>query len=186
MKRKLLIGSIACAIIVIAIIVISVLAINGGKKSPEAIAKNFPEAIKSEKAMNKYLNKYFDFKLSCAIDMAYDDDDFYHERKNYDDAVKDALKNIDKNKVKEYENDIRDVIKDYYDEDEDFKFQSLGEEKDFPGNKDIRYRVAKYLDSDGEEEYVSFAFYKKKLVLILKGNLDEFYDEYATTEEFDN
>ena len=185
MKRKLIVGSIVGVICVAAIIIISVLAITGGGKSPETIAKKFTNAMKSEKEMDKYLDKHFDFKLSFAIDKTMENDDYLLSHKDFNDVVNDELNNIKSNELADYEAEVREELKGLVDAESKLKFKKLGEEKDFPGEDSLKYRVATYLDTDKDEQYTSFVFYNKKLVLIMYDNLDEFYEDYEADIEYD-
>ena len=177
MKRKLIVGSIVGVICVAAIIIISVLAITGGGKSPETIAKGFTNALKSEKEMDKYLSKHLDFKLSCAIDKAYEEKGYWEDSGEFKKAVDNALNNIQKNELSDYEAEVREEYKGLVDAESKLKFKKIGEEKGYPGNDSIKYRVATYNDSDGDEQYVTFMFYNKKLVLIDYDNLDDIYED---------
>ncbi len=177
MKRKLIVGSIVGVICVAAIIIISVLAITGGGKSPETIAKGFTNALKSEKEMDKYLSKHLDFKLSCAIDKAYEETGYWEDSGEFKKAVDNALNNIQKNELTDYEAEVREEYKGLVDAESKLKFKKIGEEKGYPGNDSIKYRVATYNDSDGDEQYVTFMFYNKKLVLIDYDNLDDIYED---------
>ena len=185
MKRKLIVGSIVGVICVAAIIIISVLAITGGGKSPETIAKKFTNAMKSEKEMDKYLDKHFDFKLSFAIDKTMENDDYLYNDKDFNDAVNDELNNVKSDELADYEAEVREELKGLVDAGAKLKFKKLSEEKDFPGEDNLKYRVATYLDTDKDEQYTSFVFYNKKLVLVMYDNLDEFYEDYEEDIEVD-
>ena len=184
MKKKVLL--IGCIIVVILVLIITAIVVaTNQKKSPEALAKDFEKAIKSEEKLEKYLNKNIDFKFGCAL--AKLEENFYElNQDELNDRIKEEIKGLDKDEVEEYKDYIINNIKDNVDEGANLKFKELSSEKDAEeidgSDRGMKYRVATYTTSDGEEVEYTFMFFQNKLIAIVKDDMSKIDEKISELE----
>ena len=194
MKKKVIIGVI-CGVVVVAIIVAIVVvmvmkknddssssskksenstntsASNSTKKDSnkdkdnealEAMAEDLADALKSEKDMEKFIDKHIDYKVYSALDTIEDPTEEIDEK-----AFKKAIKDADDIDTEEIKEEVLEAAYEYVQEDKEYKFVSLGDEKDFVMIPILKCHTAEYKDEDGEKAKFVFVTYDDSLVLFV-------------------
>lgn len=167
---------IIAAIVIILAIVAIVCAVVFSKPSYKKQISKFEEALKSDENMEKYLDKYADYRAIYAEEKLFDTDVDRNDGKAVEKAFKSEYKKAKKNDYKdeEFVNDIKDQYKSFtaiasYYEGTEITVKDIGKAEKFddcPCLKKVKFTLEmKYNDNSQEIEMYAL-FYKGKFVTL--------------------
>ena len=158
---KKIIGILAFLILVIVVVFVVYKVKNPTYRN---IAKEFSSACDSKGKMEKFVDKRFDVKATCAIKKVSQEID-QSDKQAVEKAFKEEYKKVSKDDIEKEKKELKELMYEFVSEDDKVKFKSIEkpdkyEKIPFLKEADVVYEIG----SDTAD--VEFYYYKNKLVLI--------------------
>ena len=170
MKNKEMVLVALCIIVIIAIIIAVVC--NNFNFSKKKIAKEFAKGVQSEEELEKYLNKYFDFKAIAAFNnMFVGEEEFATEKNKIEEEFKKNYKAVSKEKINEAKEEMRNELMVMVTNNQ-LKFKEIKEKNNskFENFSNLFDMFEVTYTNNSEEIKYEFTTYKGKVVFISFGN----------------
>jgi len=180
MKKKVIIGCVISflVLIIIALAIALIISLNSKKNlnsvyyatgevsnEYQTIANDFVNAVKSEKQMKEYINKYFDYRACYAYEKLTEKDsiDENDDLQKFVDYYYNTPDESEINKITDsYTGGYLELVNKKY----NLTLVNIGAPIKYKGNLKFEDVDATYVDSDGKELVFSFTMYDNKVALI--------------------